>query len=267
MLTAHSLVAHVSWRSFCRAAAVSLALIWADLSLAQAPAQTLPPDMRCSIAVRDTLAIWETTGEMFRDATGPFGDRTWRLATRRLGTWVALSVDPWALPTLTRIDEHGTTRIRFEPSCTLTRSHERALPIDPPADTFSDDDLAALVSDGTPGVIYVWSPHMPLSVDAYHQVVQASEDLGVTMTALLDPGVDPGYAKTVAGSSAIPKGALRPFRSVDLRFRNATMHAPSLLVYARGRMLGLAVPGYRDAAGYRTTIENRIGELSSLTDR
>ena len=162
---------------------------------------------------------------MFRDASGPFGDRTWRLPTRRAGTWVAVSVDLWAMPTLARIDEHGTTRTHFGPSCTPTQSRERAAAANQPADTFGDDDLAALMSDGTPGVIYVWSPHMPLSVDAYHHVVRATADLGVTMTALLDRAVDLSYAESIAASAAIPEDARRTFRSVELTFRNATVHA------------------------------------------
>ena len=169
-----------------------------------------------------------------------------------------MSVDLWAMPTLARIDEHGTTRTHFGPSCTPTQSRERAAAVNQPADTFGDDDLAALMSDGTPGVIYVWSPHMPLSVDAYHHVVRVTADLGVTMTALLDRAVDPSYAESIAASSAIPEDARRTLRSVELTFRNATVHAPSLLVYADGRVLGLAVPGYRDGAGYRAVIENRL---------
>ncbi len=80
------LMSLVSLRSFCRAAVVVGWLISADPASGQAPSEQLQPDMQCEIEVRDSLARWETTGEMFRDASGPFGDRNWRLPTRRVGT-------------------------------------------------------------------------------------------------------------------------------------------------------------------------------------
>lgn len=252
------LLRHAAWRQSLCVAAVGLFLVSAIPARAQTLASQLPSDVQCIVQVRDTLAEWETTGEMFQDAGGPLGGRAWRLPTRRLGTWVAVNVDPGSMPTLARVDEYGTTRIRFGPGCAPAHSRERAAASAESRGVFGDPDLAALVSDGAAGVIYVWSPHMPLSVDAYHHITRAAKDLSVPLTALLDPAVDPSYARATAKSAAIPDTALRPFRSVELMFRNATVHAPSLLVYAHGRMLGLAVPGYRDAAGYRAVIEHRL---------
>lgn len=261
------LLCHVTWRPFLGVIVVGLSLISPDPARAQALAPQLPSDLECLIPVRDVLAEWETTGETFQDAGGPLGGRAWRLPTRRLGTWVAVNVDPWAMPTLSRVDEDSTTRIRFGPGCAPVHSRERAAASAESGGAFGDADLAALVSDGAAGVIYVWSPHMPLSVDAYRHITRAAKDLNVPLTALLDPAVDPGYARATAETATIPETALRPFRSVELMFRNATVHAPSLLMYAHGRMLGLAVPGYRDAAGYRAVIEHRLKSAGDSADR
>ncbi len=114
------------------------------------------------------------------------------------------------------------------------------------------------MSDGAKGVIYVWSPHMPLSVDAFRHVASATEALGVALTVVVDPAGDPAYARAMARSAEMPVQAVRPFSSVELLFRNATVHAPSVLVYADRRILGLAIPGYRDATGYRTIIQQRL---------
>ena len=250
------LLRDVTWRLFLWVAAVGLSLVAADPAYAQALGPQLPSDVQCIVQVRDTLVEWDTTGEMFQDAGGPLGGQAWRLPTRRLGIWIAMTVDPWTMPTLARVDEYGTTRVRCGPGCAPVRSREAVSAV--PAGAFGDADLAALVSTGAAGVIYVWSPHMPLSVDAYHHITRAAEDVGLPVTALLDPAVDPSYARATAEASAIPKPALSRFRSVELIFRNATVHAPSVLVYAQGRVLGLAVPGYRDADGYRAVIEHRL---------
>ena len=232
------------------------------LAQVQATEAELPWDMKCATAARAMLAEWRTTDEVFRDADEPFGGRVWRLPTDQLGVWVTVGVDPGASPTLARIDGRDTLRVSFGPSCEPSRSVLRASSAAPSGGAYGDDDMTALVGDGRSGVIYVWSPHMPLSVDAYHHVTHATEALGVSLTSLLDPAADADYARRVARAAGIPQRALRPFRSVELVFRNATLHAPSVLVYRNGRMIGLAIPGYRDAAGYRALIETRLEEAT-----
>ena len=43
-------------------------------------------------------------------------------------------------------------------------------------------------------------------------------------------------------------------RSIELSFRQLTLHAPAFLVFSHGRFAGLAVPGYREAAGFEAVI-------------
>ena len=212
----------------------------------------------CRTAVRELLAAWHTAGEAFVTPADTAGQTVWRLPTDRLGVWVTVTTTPSAPPVLSRIAADLQLRIRFDRGCEPRRETiagprpSSALPV------FDDSDLSALVASGDPGVILVWSPHMPLSVDAYPEMVRAAAALDLPLTVLLDPLADVDYARDVARTAAMPPMTLRSFHSVELAFRNATLHAPSVLVYAGGRMRGLAIPGYRDSAGYRSVVAPRL---------
>ena len=221
------------------------------------------PAGRCQAAIERRLADWGAGAERYRDVDGPFGAREWRFATATLGTWVLLHEPPDGAPSLVRVDEAGATRVTFDAGCREASSFEPRPPS--PERAFSDRDLQALVASAPRGVIFVWSPHMPLSVDAYRTVSDVARHMGLSFTALRDPMSDAVYAESVAREAGMPASALRPFASVELSLRQATLHAPALLVFAHGRFSGLAVPGYREAAGFEAAISERLRAAASLS--
>lgn len=217
-------------------------------------------DVRCRPAVHDRLAKWQVIGEVFPDAGDLSGTKTWRLPTDHLGVWAVVSVDRGLDPTLARVEAWETRRVTFDKSCTASTEVLRRTP--PPSESrlFDDEALAALMKREPAGVICVWSPHMPLSVDACQLVGRVTRDLRVAATLLLDPNANDAYARTTALAAGLPADAIRPFHSVELVFRQATMHAPSILFYKDGRIIGSTVPGYRDEAAYETLIRSRLEE-------
>jgi hypothetical protein len=220
-----------------------------------------PADLGCRSAVERRLTAWGAGAERYRDADGPFGAHQWRLPTHEIGTWVLLHEAVNEMPSLARIDARSTTRVTFDGECREASSSEPHAA--PEKDAFTDDDVRSLVAANAQGVIFVWSPHMPLSVDAYRTVAAVARRLQLSFTTLRDPMADAAYAEGVAREAELPASALRTFASVELSFRQATLHSPSLLVFARGRFAGLAVPGYREAAGFEAAISERLRALSA----
>lgn len=123
---------------------------------------------------------------------------------------------------------------------------------------FTDDDLQQTLRRLDTGVIFLWSPHMPLSVSGYDSISAAADRLGLPLVPLLDPMADAGYAATTATAAGIPEVALRPLASIELTFRNLTTHAPSIQLFAGGRLLDAMLPGYRDAEYYGDYIAERL---------
>ena len=130
---------------------------------------------------------------------------------------------------------------------------------------FSDQDFereVAGLAEGMAGaVVYVWSPHMPLSVDGYSEIDQAARGMGLAFIPVLFPGSDRDFAMREAQRVGIPDSALREMTAAALLGQDALVHAPTVVVYdVAGRAAKL--PGYRNAEGYRAFLEGFISDTS-----
>jgi hypothetical protein len=99
-------------------------------------------------------------------------------------------------------------------------------------------------------VLCVWSPHMPLSVDAVHGLIRVGRTLDVPVVPLLDPRSDLAFARTTAAAAGLPDGAMRLATSTRLMSAGAFNHAPTIVAFADGRQASAPRPGYLDEAGY-----------------
>ena len=107
-------------------------------------------------------------------------------------------------------------------------------------------------SEDCPGVVYFWSPRMPLSRAGIGEIFEAARKLGMRLTlvgtealheyAAADPrlgvGVNP-LADAMLGAGALA-------------------HAPALVVHEGGQVLGPAILGYKTAETYERMISGRI---------
>jgi len=207
--------------------------------------------MACARDVRTQLAAWDADGEWWREADGPFGVRVLRAPTGQVGVWVTLEIPPTGPVTASRIDPFETRRVSWSPSCEVeSREEATRLPEVGAGSVLTDAALETLIASGVNGAIYVWSPHMPLSVDGYAAIRTAAERLGAVLIPVLDPAADRRYAAAAARRAGLPDDVLRPFRSVELTLRTMTVHAPTVLLFGDGRFVGPPLPGYREVEAY-----------------
>jgi hypothetical protein len=208
---------------------------------------------RCGPEARMQLREWSALVDYpILEPTGPTGDRSMRMPTGTLGLWVRLTVQPAGEVSLQRVSEQEVLTLSFGSTCESSIARAGRLPIQ---GAFSDRDLAARVAQGDPGVILVWSPHMPLSVDQYGVLAAVTTELGISLVVVLDVGADVDYARRVAVERLLPSSAARPIGGVELAFRGLTTHAPSLQVFADGKLKGRVLYGYRGHAAARLAIE------------
>ncbi len=99
------------------------------------------------------------------------------------------------------------------------------------------------------GVLYLWSPRMPLSRRGIGTVHEAARDLGVSLTLL---GTDDlaDYAERGADPA-------QPLFEALLR-AGALAHAPALVVHVGGEPRGAAILGYKTADAYRSIVSSRL---------
>jgi hypothetical protein len=125
----------------------------------------------------------------------------------------------------------------------------------PPPEAVSDAEFITRVARGGRGVVLLWSPHMPLSVDQHAVLSRVARDLGLAVLPVLDPSADAGYADRVVRERGVPPEATRPLGGIELVFRGMTTHTPALQVFADGALRGPVLYGYRNDEALRLALQ------------
>lgn len=225
--------------------------------IARGAAHELLEGAACLTEVASQARTWGA-GDVFLTAPpSTSGDRTYRLPTGMLGTWVVLSRPSVGPLTITRVNSSGTTTLAFRADCSAVETFVvHASPAGDRSTRFTDDDLRdALLRHQAGGlVVYAWSPHMPLSVEGFREVAEAARRLGMTAVPVLIAHSEADFARREAERAAIPLSGLREMDSVELIQRGVQLHAPSIIAFGYGRVSAL-LPGYRNADGYGRFLE------------
>lgn len=213
----------------------------------------------CSEQARAALRAWAAdTSRAMAEPPGPAGTRAVRMPSATFGAWVRLAVEASGEAVVERITAVSVEARSFDASCRPTvQVREATALIDA---GLTDEALAARLAQDEAGAILVWSPHMPLSVDEYAELQDAAAALKLSLVAVLDPAADAGYARRVAAARGLPESALVRLASIELAFRGMTTHAPSVQVFADGRLVGPVLFGYRNRESARAAIARVLAE-------
>lgn len=227
--------------------------------------------LRCRQDVLHQLSTWGALEDSQPVAAHPWEDTRLVFPTKRIGVWLELRQTRAHNVSLARIDAKRTTRIDWGPTCEPSRSEvdtrlgasDEWLESRPDSDLMTDQDIERLVADEPRVLFYLWSPHMPLSVDGVREAVQVAERLEFRAVPLVDWRAELGYVASVARDVGLPPEALRAVRSVEFIFRNVMLHAPTAIAFVGGRALGPAIPGYHDADGYERVLRRQLRRFDS----
>lgn len=122
-------------------------------------------------------------------------------------------------------------------------------PVSADADAFTDLDLASALSRNRRLVVFLWSPHMPLSVDGLPEIEEAARMTGSSLVEVTDPSSDRRFVDEVCRERGIPPEARRPLASLELLFRDLAVHAPTILAFDEEKV-SAPLPGYRNRRDY-----------------
>ena len=224
----------------------------------------------CGERVLTQIRTWSAGVDSRRAPPTGEGRVQYRLPTGVIGEWVILDIDGGTPPRLTRVGPVVREHVEFDARCgVVTTTETAAAPgrsgVGSEAGTgsssgagavFSDLDVSQTIDDAPEGVIlYLWSPHMPLSVDGYPEVVSAGAAREFVVVPILLPGADHAFAVREADRVGIPAAGLRVAASVELAMRDAYVHAPTIVAVRAGRW-SVTLPGYRNAAGYEDFLDD-----------
>lgn len=210
----------------------------------------------CPHKLKTQLAEWGVNGAVFETPISQGRGALYRLPTTEIGRWVLVSISKDRLR-VSRVSDAGMDQVQWDDQCNLAIT-PTLVGFESTGPGFTDDDLKTLLAQHEMGVVYMWSPHMLLSVDGVNEVRDICDELGVSYTALLDPAADPDFAQRTGEHLNLPPEALQKAVSREMIFRDMFTHAPSLLFYRQGEIVGAVVPGYRNPEHYRITIQDRL---------
>ncbi|MBY0517888.1 MAG: hypothetical protein K2P81_13340 [Bacteriovoracaceae bacterium] len=121
---------------------------------------------------------------------------------------------------------------------------------------FTDASLAQTIEKNKSGLVYTWSPGMGFSLDGMKAIQKAAEKNKLSLSILTDPNADIKTAKEALSKAGLKDITIIPNTSMDLRFRNALIHFPNLMMYKDGKMVDVIVPGVMGAEQYAEVINS-----------
>lgn len=217
----------------------------APLANARPDSATAFLNTRCAGAANMIATDWGATGEW--RALAPFPYPREASPTTTVGVWVERSQLENGRTEIRRISASRTDVATLDAtSCVAgTRAHVRHFDADSLANALTDARLDSIVRTNKRGMVYVWSPRMPLSIIGLEQARQAAAQLKVAFTAIVAETNDEEL-RTIS----VSREFTTRMESLELVYRNANIHYPSALFYDEGRIVDGAFPGYKNVATY-----------------
>lgn len=124
---------------------------------------------------------------------------------------------------------------------------------------WTDHDLSqtlkASAKNGKRGMIYVWSPNMPLALRGLPEARSIAKSLNMDFIAVRDPHSSAAFARQIVEKRAFPAYALRALESDEIFATGALDHFPSVVLFEGGRLHPRARPGYDEPAKLRAYLE------------
>ncbi len=125
-------------------------------------------------------------------------------------------------------------------------------PLNEKVGTYSDEDLFAEMKKKSWGVIYVWSPYMPLSVMGISEIKKAA---GENVTILLDPRANLAEAEKWVEKGLVQKSELKRASSPEISDRGLGVHYPAAYIFKDGFLANSDYVGFKKANIYTKWIK------------
>jgi hypothetical protein len=200
----------------------------------------------CGPSLASYESAWRGTGDWRRVA--PIRDEQEVSPTDSIGVWLERSRGENGDAELRRVSAGETHVARAGGASCDVRVARVTRSFVSTEHSFTDETLRALVRDHAAGAIYVWSPGMPLSIRGLDEARAAAESLGIAFTAV------------VADAAPDQRSQDPTLASLELVYRNANIHYPSITFYRRGKVLGAAIPGFKSRETYATLAREAFAE-------
>ena len=195
----------------------------------------------CKEPINILLNEWEKKGD-WEDKTNDL----YIVTTEEFGKWIWFKDEGDSI-TLTKASQTEQLRVNF----TKSNCEKKLMVIAIPNKVAPNDDksLKRKIAKKN-GLIYIWSPQMPLSYRGINSILTAAKKKNIDVTIYMDP------TARLPINHPYKKEYLNRIDSFDLKMRDAYMHLPALFAYKNGQMMDPVKYGYEMPEGYEKDIKN-----------
>lgn len=200
--------------------------------------------INCAPQIRAELSEWKTSNNWIREAPLEDNSEFYRSKSEIPNTWIYLSINKSEKRAkIFKKNSLETKRAEFSnQDCSpqlLVEQAKKPLRANG-VKAFDDEALNKAVANGE-GVIYVWSPHMPLSIEGKEEARKAAESLGLK------------YLQVEEEELASP----------DLMARGVTRHYPSIVMFSNSRVSPIAYLGKKTVEQYQRYMSRELKTLKA----
>lgn len=211
----------------------------------------------CAQEALSVVKAWQGQEPWTRALASRPGESVYRAPTQTLGKWIELSRDASEIKLKLF---SGTQILQF--SLGAECRGEARLVARKAKDRFGkarsfygfkimrDPELAALLGEQKPGILFLWTPHKPISISGLEQILAAAKELKIPVYPVVEPNSAPSAVTRELKRLKIAKANVYYLDSFDLQYRGFRLHFPSLIVFNQGRFTSQVRRGYEDAYVY-----------------
>jgi hypothetical protein len=109
------------------------------------------------------------------------------------------------------------------------------------------------------GIVLLWSPGMDHSYTAISRLSKLSREFKIPIHYVLDPFADEKLALSGLKTKKLVLPTIEKNSSLELFYRDASMHYPSFLIYKDGQFISHLIPGLMSEIDYKKTLTRYLG--------
>lgn len=209
---------------------------------------SFPNDLKCGKAILQTVKKWgaieEVAWKALEVSDTPSNSQR-KLFFSNSGTRIELLIASDKTQAKTDFKNHTLFTVWPNEDCVAKISVKEKSIAD--REDFTDADLVETLSSrlsNGKGIIYLWSPHMPLSIKGVKEMESIAKNLNIAFFPLLDPYADIELATSQVRKMQLSNSALRKLASESLALGGAANHFPTQMVFRSGKIENIPRPGY-----------------------
>lgn len=211
----------------------------------------------CQKEIKKMETTWGAKGE-WKGHIIEDGNLALKRPTDKFANWILLEKSA-NVEAITLMNPKNAQKISFDSKCNPTMTaynhHQYSIP-----KSMDDTKLLTQMVNNKEGIIVMYSPGMNHSWTAIERLQKIGKEQNLPISFVMDPFASEKVAKDEAKKHHVSLNSFEKLSSLELAYRDATMHYPSFFVYKNGAIVGNMIPGLMTEQKYNAAIKKTLGK-------